>query len=78
MFSRLAEYLEAEPDRHAAKAEAQKNKLEALEKKLAASDPSTGLKRRFNDTEYIEQSRELVDGVKSAVSVGWSICLAAT
>lgn len=79
---RLAEYLEQEPDRVAAKAEAQKAKLEALERKLgidpkAASsskegDPPVlaGTKHRFDDTEYIEQSRELVDGVKSAVTAG--------
>lgn len=30
----------------------------------------SGKKHRFDDTEYLEQSRELVDNVKSAVSVG--------
>ncbi|KAK7454496.1 hypothetical protein VKT23_011250 [Stygiomarasmius scandens] len=82
---KLAEYLESEPERLAAKAEAQKAKLEALERKLgiapssgagsskATSDSSeppklAGTKHRFDDTEYLEQSRELVDGVKSAVS----------
>lgn len=29
-----------------------------------------GKKHRFDDTEYLEQSRELVDGVKSAVAAG--------
>jgi len=74
---KLAEYLEAEPQRQAAKAEAQKAKLEALEKKLgmdassSSGDPPVlaGKKHRFEDTEYLEQSRELVDGVKSAVSL---------
>jgi len=82
---KLAEYLESEPERLAAKAEAQKAKLEALERKLGiepsssnslevgpgATDTSAGLagkKRRFDDTEYIEQSRELTENVKSAVS----------
>lgn len=88
---RLAEYLESEPERLAHKAEAQKAKLEALEKKLgiqsasasssAVAGPSkvsgdppvlAGKKHRFDDTEYLEQSRELVDGVKSAVSLGMS------
>lgn len=85
---KLAEYLESEPERLAHKAEVQKAKLEALEKKLGiesasasssaiagpskvSSDPPVlaGKKHRFDDTEYLEQSRELVDGVKSAVSL---------
>lgn len=57
-------------------------KLEALEKRLGiehgqARKPGevtvevlAGKKHRFDDTEYLEQSRELVDSVKSAVSVG--------
>lgn len=38
-----------------------------------------GRKHRFDDTEYLEQSKELVDGVKSAVSIGKSLlcCIAA-
>ncbi|KAJ3557494.1 hypothetical protein NP233_g11727 [Leucocoprinus birnbaumii] len=80
---KLAEYLESEPERLAAKAEAQRNKLEALEKRLGIEHKDTsrkpgevslevvsGKKHRFDDTEYLEQSRELVDGVKSAVSAG--------
>lgn len=74
--------MEAEPERAAAKAKAQKEKLEALERKLGIdpkapkdavvgdSAPVAGKKRRFEDTEYLEQSRELVDGVKSAVAAG--------
>ena len=31
---------------------------------------SVGKKRRFDDTEYLEQSRELVDNVKSALAAG--------
>ncbi|KAF9000631.1 telomere stability and silencing-domain-containing protein [Cyathus striatus] len=80
---KLAEYLESEPERLAAKAEAQKAKLEALEKKLGI-DPNApknpdgsvditaailaGKKHRFEDTEYLEQSREINENVKSAVS----------
>jgi hypothetical protein len=30
----------------------------------------SGKKHRFDDTEYLEQSREIVDNVKSAVSIG--------
>jgi hypothetical protein len=86
-FGRLAEYLESEPERLAAKAEAQKAKLEALERKLGIEPSSSNLpevgsgasdtlpalagkKHRFDDTEYIEQSRELTENVKSAVSAG--------
>ncbi|KIK61251.1 hypothetical protein GYMLUDRAFT_225470 [Collybiopsis luxurians FD-317 M1] len=83
---KLAEYLESEPERLAAKAEAQKAKLEALERKLGIDNSSgagpskagassseepaklAGKKHRFDDTEYLEQSRELVDNVKTAVS----------
>lgn len=88
--NRLAEYIESEPERKAAKAEAQKAKLEALERKLGidpksgsgsntpgSSDPPVlaGKKHRFEDNEYLEQSKELVEGVKSAVSAGTPIQL---
>jgi len=70
---KLAEYIESEPARKKAEQEAKKAKLEALEKKLGISkDPdastSDGKKRRLEDTEYIEQSQEIVEGVKSAVA----------
>ena len=81
--SRLAEYLESEPARKKAAAEAQRAKLEALERKLGIDasggagsssngDPTqvVGRKHRFDDNEYLEQSRELVDSVKSAVTAG--------
>ena len=78
---RLAEYLEQEPARKKAAAEAQRAKLEALERRLGIdkdAGPSSngdsaqvaGKKHRFDDTEYLEQSRELVDNVKSAVMAG--------
>ncbi|KAJ8692814.1 hypothetical protein PTI98_010092 [Pleurotus ostreatus] len=86
---KLAEYLENEPARKRAQADAQKAKLEALERKLgiqpgdAASGSGSGSsasntdvvalagkKHRFEDTEYLEESKELVDNVKSAVSAG--------
>ena len=77
---RLAEYIESEPLRKKAQQEAQRAKLEALERKLGitpgagpSSEPLPGKKHRLDDTEYIEQSREIVDSVKSAVSVGESI-----
>jgi len=81
VMSRLAEYVANEPERLAAKAEAQRAKLEALERKLGI-DPSSskkpgdisddvlaGKKHRFDDTEYLEKTEELKEGVKNAVSV---------
>jgi hypothetical protein len=89
----LAEYLEGEPARKRAAADAQKAKLETLEKKLGVTpssssteeprastskvndgvpEPLAGKKHRFDDTEYLEQSRDIVDGVKSAVTAGES------
>ncbi|KAI1797483.1 telomere stability and silencing-domain-containing protein [Ganoderma leucocontextum] len=71
---RLAEYIESEPLRKKAQQEAQRAKLETLERKLgisadgSSSDPVAGKKHRLEDNEYIEQSREIVDNVKNAVS----------
>jgi len=68
---KLADYIESEPARKKAEAEAKKAKLEALEKKLGISkDGESGKnkKRRLDDDEYIEQSKEIVENVKSAVS----------
>ena len=81
---RLAEYIQHEPDRIAAKAEAEKAKLEALERKLGIepslssstkpSDPNSppdvlaGKKHRFDDSEYLEKSQDLKDGVRNAVA----------
>ena len=70
---RLAEYIESEPVRKKAEAEAKKAKLEALEKKLGISkdgESSQDKKRRLDDDEYIEQSKEIVENVKNAVSLG--------
>ncbi|KAI0663734.1 telomere stability and silencing-domain-containing protein [Cubamyces menziesii] len=72
---KLAEYIESEPLRKKAQQEAQRAKLEALEKKLgiapgSSSEPVAGKKHRLEDTEYVEQSRDIVENVKSAVSVG--------
>ena len=47
--------------------------MEALEKRLGISkDEELGQskKRRLDDDEYIEQSKEIVENVKSAVSAG--------
>ncbi|KAF9478875.1 hypothetical protein BDN70DRAFT_859350 [Pholiota conissans] len=77
---KLADYIEHEPARLAAKAEAEKLKLENLERKLgitpsSSKNPETtaevlsGKKHRFDDTEYLEKTNELKEGVKNAVSV---------
>jgi len=68
---KLAEYIESEPARKKAEAEVKKAKLEALERKLGISkDGESGQskKRRLDDDEFIEQSKEIVENVKSAVS----------
>jgi len=81
---KLAEYLESEPQRKQAAAEAQRVKLEHLERQLGINGSSSsasgsgdkepvkvaGTKHRFDDTEYLEQSREIVDNVKNAVAAG--------
>jgi len=78
---RLAEYLEQEPQRKKAEADAKRAKLETLERKLGIdkssgassggpADPSAGKKHRLDDSEFLEQSRDIVDSVKSAVAVG--------
>ena len=73
MHFRLADYIESEPARKKAEAESKKAKLEALERKLGISkdgESSQNKKRRLDDDEYIEQSKEIVENVKSAVSAG--------
>jgi hypothetical protein len=77
-FDRLAAYLESEPERKKAALDAQKAKLAALDKQLgnkpgggaSGSQPHTGTKRRLDDTEFLEESQNLVDNVKSAVAQG--------
>ena len=78
--TRLAVYLEGEPERKKAVAEARKAKLEALEKQLGidpanpaagpSSEPQVGQKRRFEDTKFLEETQELVEGVRDAVAAG--------
>jgi len=78
---KLQEYIESEPERKKAAAAAQKEKLEKLERELGVGPSGSGSssvdtvklagqKHRFDDTEYLEQSRDIVDGVKSAVAAG--------
>ncbi|KAF9243551.1 telomere stability and silencing-domain-containing protein [Melanogaster broomeanus] len=71
---RLVNYMENEEERKKAVAEAKKAKLENLERKIASASGDSGAlagkKHRFDDTEYLEESREMVDNVKSAVTAG--------
>ncbi|KIJ11992.1 hypothetical protein PAXINDRAFT_137450 [Paxillus involutus ATCC 200175] len=71
---RLVDYIENEDERKKAATEAKKAKLDKLERKiaLASGDSETlaGRKHRFDDTEYLEESQEIVDNVKSAVTAG--------
>ncbi|KAF8322582.1 hypothetical protein DL93DRAFT_2071427 [Clavulina sp. PMI_390] len=84
--TKIAAYIESEAARKQADKEAAKAKLEALERQLGIDPTSTpgagssksippeavaGKKHRFDDTEYIEQSRDIVDEVKSAVAAGF-------
>jgi hypothetical protein len=76
----MVEYIENEAARKKTEKETQRAKLEALERQLGidpstsggagSSSPTAGKKHRFDDTEYLEQSRDIVDGVKNAVAAG--------
>lgn len=112
---KLAEYLQSEPEREAARLQASKDRLAKLNEEIARMDgqiastsaspaaststpaaPSGstaaeaeastsataappakqqqqgGRKRRLDDQKYVEESREMVDNVKSAVAAGES------
>lgn len=81
---KIAEYMEAEPERKKALVEARKAKLEALERQLGIdpknpsappSDPGlshAGQKRRFEDTKFLQETEELKEGVRDAVAAGTS------
>jgi len=74
---KLAAYIETEEDRKKALAEERKQKLEKLERSIQArtedvegDGSSIGKKRRLEDTEYVEKSKEIVEGVRNAVTAG--------
>ncbi len=86
---RIADYLSTEEERKKAVADAQKERLERLERQIGATTAASssslveiganptdakaaevGTKRRLEDTEYVEQSKEIVENVKSAVMAG--------
>ncbi|KAL8293180.1 hypothetical protein RQP46_000874 [Phenoliferia psychrophenolica] len=62
---KLAAYISAEPDRKASAALAAQEKLNALNLEIARLDNTS--KRRLDDHEFVEESRDIVEGVKDAV-----------
>lgn len=79
-FNRLAAYVESEPERKKAALEAKKEKLEKLERQLGITPggskdvvPHVGMKRRLDDTDFLEESQNIVESVKSSVAQGMSI-----
>jgi tRNA C32,U32 (ribose-2'-O)-methylase TrmJ len=69
----LAAYIESEPQRKAAAVAAQAEKVENLTNEINRLDHAVGggtNKRRLEDTKYVEESREMIEGVKDAVKEG--------
>lgn len=64
----MAAYISAEPDRKASAAQAAQAKLDALNIEIARLDNTS--KRRLDDHEFVEESRDIVEGVKDAVKEG--------
>ncbi|KAK4694574.1 replication stress response regulator SDE2, partial [Phenoliferia sp. Uapishka_3] len=62
---KLAAYISAEPDRKAAAAQQAQAKLDELNQEIARLDNTS--KRRLDDHEFVEESRDIVEGVKDAV-----------
>lgn len=69
---RLAASIAAEPDRKAAAALATQAKLDALNLEIARLDTASHGKRRLDDHEFVEASKDIVDGVRDAVKEGQS------
>jgi hypothetical protein len=74
---KLASYLESAPEREKASKQQAKDKLAQLQEEIkrleaqeGAAGTSEGKKRRFEDTQFLEQSREIVDNVKGAMAAG--------
>ncbi|GAA99643.1 uncharacterized protein L969DRAFT_94092 [Mixia osmundae IAM 14324] len=68
---KLQTYLQEAPQREAAQAEQARKKLEELQKeieRLESDVDGSSKKRRFDDSEYTEKSREIVDNVRGAVA----------
>lgn len=66
---KLAEYIQTAPQREAAQKAQAQAKLEALNLEIQKLSGEGSQKRRLDDNEYIEQSKEIVEGVKDAVKL---------
>ncbi|KAG8846926.1 hypothetical protein FRB91_000341 [Serendipita sp. 411] len=75
---KLAAYMENEPARKKTLDDAQKAKLAKLEKELGIAPGGSkegqpahaGMKRRLDDTEFLEESQAIVESVKPSVAEG--------
>lgn len=73
--TKLAKYLEGAPEREKVEVRERKERKEALEKEVGRLEVSVtggaeGGKRKLEDSKFVEESRELVVGVKDAVRLG--------
>ncbi|KAK4051545.1 hypothetical protein OIV83_002685 [Microbotryomycetes sp. JL201] len=66
---KLAEYIQSAPVREQAQKAQAQAKLDALNAEIQRLSGEGGQKRRLEDNEYIEQSKEIVEGVKDAVKL---------
>ncbi|KAI5479508.1 hypothetical protein MNV49_003450 [Pseudohyphozyma bogoriensis] len=68
---RLAAYLSSATDREAAATKAAQEKLAALEAEIVklGGGEDGGNKRKLDDHKFVEESREMVEGVKDAVKL---------
>lgn len=71
--NRIATYIETEPLRQQALKAASALKFETLNSEIARLDggeSSGNVKRKLEDNTYVEESREIVTGVRDAVKEG--------
>lgn len=72
----MADYISATPDRLAASKKETQDKLDLLNLEISRLDNEAngtgngGSKRRFEDSAFVEQSKEIVEGVRDAVKEG--------
>lgn len=71
-LDRLAEFIENAPVREAAAIKKSQDRLNELNEEIKMLDGGgeAGNKRRLEDNDFIEESRELVEGVRDAVKDG--------
>lgn len=76
---RLATYIQAAPLRESAARAVAQAKLEELNEEIRKLDANAngggGVKRRLEDSKFVEESREMVEGVKDAVREGEFVLL---